>query len=192
MNTKDNILKQIFFDENHNWDNFVKLHPKSIREIVLEEVEKFCFCGEKEAGFSLYACEYCGEIKIVPHRCKGKPKRTILMEYLAEIRYEKIYLNNEILLLADKYIEQGIIPGKYRDDALHISAATVFDCNVVVSWNFKHMVKLKTILGVNGINKLIRVSTLFYVWQSILCCGLMLKRDELSFSKQLGEGFPIV
>ena len=80
MNTKDNILKQIFFDENHNWDNFVKLHPKSIRKIVLKEVEKFRLCGEKEAGFSLYACEYCGEIKIVPPKgklelsssCKGR------------------------------------------------------------------------------------------------------------------------
>lgn len=72
MDTKDNILKQIFFDENHNWDNFVKMHPKSIRKIVLEEVEKFRLCGEKEAGFSLFACDCCGEIKIVPHRCKGR------------------------------------------------------------------------------------------------------------------------
>jgi len=41
MNTKDNILKRIFFDENKNWESFIKLHPKSIRKIVLEEVEKF-------------------------------------------------------------------------------------------------------------------------------------------------------
>lgn len=72
MNAKDNILKEIFFDENKNWDSFIKLHPKSIREIVLEEVEKFRLCGEKEAGFSLFACDVCGEIKIVPHRCKGR------------------------------------------------------------------------------------------------------------------------
>ena len=31
-------------------------------------------------------------------------------------------------------------------------------CNAVVSWNFKHMVKLKTILSVNGINKLMGYS----------------------------------
>jgi hypothetical protein len=72
VNTKENILKQIFFDENHNRDNFVKKHLKNIREIVLEEVEKFRLRGEKEAGFSLFACNYCGEIKIVPHRCKGR------------------------------------------------------------------------------------------------------------------------
>ncbi len=72
MDTKENILKQIFFDENKNWDSFVRLHRKNIRKIVIEEVEKFRLCGEKEAGFSLFACDFCGEIKIVPHRCKGR------------------------------------------------------------------------------------------------------------------------
>jgi hypothetical protein len=72
VNEKDNILKQIFFDKNNNWDTFTKLYPKSIRVVVKEEVEKFRLCGEKEAGFSLFACNFCGEIKIVPHRCKGR------------------------------------------------------------------------------------------------------------------------
>ncbi|NSW89360.1 MAG: transposase [Firmicutes bacterium] len=72
MDTKENILKQIFFDENKNWDRFVKLHGKNIREVVIEEVEKFRLCGEKEAGFSLFACDCCGETKVVPHRCKGR------------------------------------------------------------------------------------------------------------------------
>ncbi|NLN41797.1 MAG: transposase [Clostridiales bacterium] len=72
MNKNENILKEIFFDENNNWDRFVNIYRKSIRKIVLEEVEKFRLCGEKEAGFSLFACEMCGEIKIVPHRCKGR------------------------------------------------------------------------------------------------------------------------
>lgn len=72
MNKEGNILKEIFFDENKNWDSFVKMHRKNIRKIVMEEVEKFRNCGEKEAGFSLFACDCCGEIKIVPHRCKGR------------------------------------------------------------------------------------------------------------------------
>ncbi|HHY23652.1 MAG TPA: hypothetical protein GX527_05355 [Clostridiaceae bacterium] len=29
-------------------------------------------CGEKEAGFSLFSYVACGDIKIVPHRCKGR------------------------------------------------------------------------------------------------------------------------
>ncbi len=41
MNMKRNILKEIFFDENKNWDRFVNIHRKSIRKIVIDEVEKF-------------------------------------------------------------------------------------------------------------------------------------------------------
>jgi len=47
VNTKDNILKRIFFDENKNWESLIKIHPKNIREIGLEEVEKFRVCGEE-------------------------------------------------------------------------------------------------------------------------------------------------
>jgi len=44
---------------------------------------------------------------------------------------------------------------KYRDDALHIAVAVVNDLDVVVSWNFKHIVKLKTRMEANGINKML-------------------------------------
>ena len=72
MDKENNILKQIFFDDNNNWEKFKKANAKSIRGIVIKEIEKFRLCGEKESGFSLYACEMCGDIKIVPHRCKGR------------------------------------------------------------------------------------------------------------------------
>jgi diadenosine tetraphosphate (Ap4A) HIT family hydrolase len=72
MNRKENILKQIFFDENNNWERFQTENQKNIRSIVIKEVEKFKKCGEIESGFKLYACDYCGEVKIVPHRCKGR------------------------------------------------------------------------------------------------------------------------
>lgn len=72
MNRKENVLKQIFFDENNNWERFRKENSKNIRKIVIKEVEKFRKCGEMEAGFKLYACDFCGEVKMVPHRCKGR------------------------------------------------------------------------------------------------------------------------
>ena len=84
MNIADNILKRIFFDENRHWENFKKIHAKSIRRVVLEEVEKFRLCGEKEGGFGLYACDHCGEIKIVPHRCKGRFCNTCATGYMQE------------------------------------------------------------------------------------------------------------
>ena len=56
--------------------------------------------------------------------------------------------------LAEKYIDEGVIPVRHRDDALHIAIATVNNFDVIVSWNFEHMVKTKTRREVQGVNTL--------------------------------------
>ena len=82
-----------------------------------------------------------------------EPKLSKLIEYLREIKFANIEITEDIEILAQKYIDEKIIPEKYDDDAVHIAAATINNCEVILSWNFKHMVKYKTIIGVNGINK---------------------------------------
>jgi predicted nucleic acid-binding protein len=54
--------------------------------------------------------------------------------------------------LADIYVAKGIIPAKFINDALHIATATVAGLDLVISYNFGHLVKLKTIIGVGLIN----------------------------------------
>lgn len=83
-----------------------------------------------------------------------EPKKSILLKYLQEINYSKVTINDDVYELANKYIEQKVLPPKCLEDALHISLASISGCNVIVSWNFKHMVNLKTFFGVNGINKI--------------------------------------
>ena len=46
--------------------------------------------------------------------------------------------------LANHYIKNGIFPDKYSDDALHTALATTNQIGVLLSWNFTHLVKLKT------------------------------------------------
>ncbi len=57
--------------------------------------------------------------------------------------------------LASKYIKEGIIPKKYIDDAFHIAIASVNNLDAIVSWNFKHIVKLKTRREVKAVNLLL-------------------------------------
>jgi len=68
--------------------------------------------------------------------------------------YEIIVLppHEAIYPLADIYVDEGIIPLKYRDDAVHIATASLHGMDIIVSWNFKHIVKRKTILMTNLIN----------------------------------------
>ena len=60
--------------------------------------------------------------------------------------------HDDIHSLADIYVSEGVIPLKYRDDAVHIATASVHGMDIIISWNFKHIVKRKTILMTNIIN----------------------------------------
>jgi len=51
------------------------------------------------------------------------------------------------------YISARIVPKRYEGDVIHIAFAVAHDLDVIVSWNLTHIVKLKTKLEVNGINK---------------------------------------
>lgn len=68
------------------------------------------------------------------------------------IKLEELVIDEEARNLADKYVMQEVIPVKYANDAIHIAVASVNELDVIVSWNFEHMVKHKTRVAVIGIN----------------------------------------
>jgi len=63
-----------------------------------------------------------------------------------------VVLNEEARKLAEYYIKEGIVSEKYLVDAQHIAIATVYKVDVLVSWNFKHIVNLQKIKQYNAIN----------------------------------------
>ncbi len=65
---------------------------------------------------------------------------------------EKVKLSPEASLLADKYIDAKVVGKTSRADCQHIAIATLSRADVLVSWNFKHIVNLNRIRGYNGIN----------------------------------------
>jgi len=52
--------------------------------------------------------------------------------------------SEETRLLADMYVNEGVIPARYRYDGLHIAIATVNDLQYIFSMNFQHINKVKT------------------------------------------------
>ena len=54
--------------------------------------------------------------------------------------------------LARAYLDAGVVPRRYEGDATHIAFATVHEADVVVSWNFRHIVNLRRIQAFNAIN----------------------------------------
>ena len=80
--------------------------------------------------------------------------KNTLLGFLAEIDYEIVPVTPEIERIAVMIISQGILTKKSYEDCLHIATAFVNDCNLLVSWNFKHLVNIKTINGVRAISNL--------------------------------------
>lgn len=60
--------------------------------------------------------------------------------------------NEEADYLASKYVEYHAISNKHYNDALHIAIATINNVDLLVSWNFKHIVNYNRILLYNSIN----------------------------------------
>ena len=54
--------------------------------------------------------------------------------------------------IAELYVSEGIIPRKYAADATHIAMTSTNDLEFITSWNFKHIVKRKTILLTEEVN----------------------------------------
>jgi len=81
-------------------------------------------------------------------------RRSLLKSVIKDLPLEIMEIDEDVKDLADKYIENGIIPKKHEEDAVHIAAATIINADAIVSWNFEHMVKMKTRRGVKAINEL--------------------------------------
>ncbi|MCM1295272.1 MAG: type II toxin-antitoxin system VapC family toxin [Muribaculaceae bacterium] len=84
----------------------------------------------------------------------SEPKKNVLFDYLSDIEYTKLEINAEIVELAQKIIDMGILRPKSFDDCQHIAAAVVNNCDCIISWNFRHIVNIKTIRGIRAITDL--------------------------------------
>ena len=77
-----------------------------------------------------------------------------MQEKLREIPFNLLEKDDEAEKLAHQIIELGILTHKSHDDCLHIAIAVLASCNYIVSWNFRHLVNIKTINGVRAITNL--------------------------------------
>lgn len=65
---------------------------------------------------------------------------------------EKVEITDDILILATKYVDEKVVGDTSFDDCIHIAAATINRADILVSWNFKHIVNVYRIRGYNSIN----------------------------------------
>jgi hypothetical protein len=100
--------------------------------------------GKYEAFTSDYVID---ELEYAPAE-----KRDKMISLITEFEIKVLEPDDSASRLADLYVSEGVIPLKYRTDGLHIAIATVNGLDMIISMNFQHIVKLKTVKMTGAIN----------------------------------------
>lgn len=91
--------------------------------------------------------------EIVDAEIESAPKQVRLTyAELLRLDHEFIRATKEAVELAEAYLEQDILTRKFADDALHIALASIAEVDVLVSWNFKHIVHFDKIRSFTAVN----------------------------------------
>jgi len=83
-----------------------------------------------------------------------------LLDLIPTENKTKIELTEEAVLLGDSYITENVVGKTSREDCFHIALATIHKADVLVSWNFKHIVNIFRIRGYNAVNLKLGYSSL--------------------------------
>ncbi len=86
------------------------------------------------------------ELKKAPSDVQG------VLKEIPEENIEYVELTDEATTLAKGYVSDGVLDENKIADAQHIAIATVHNVDLIVSWNFKHIVNINKIRGFNAVN----------------------------------------
>ena len=93
-----------------------------------------------------YSDSVVDELEDAPERVKA------VFDAIPSEAKTKVPLTDELVELSHAYLNAGIVGPKWFDDTLHVAAATVARADAIVSWNFKHIVRLDKIKAYNAVN----------------------------------------
>ncbi|MCL1856349.1 MAG: hypothetical protein FWF84_01715 [Kiritimatiellaeota bacterium] len=79
-------------------------------------------------------------------------KSAAMQALVGKYNITNLQVTEEVRRLANLYVSAGIIPLKYETDSVHIAVATINELDTIVSLNFRHIVKLKTMQMTNAVN----------------------------------------
>jgi len=101
---------------------------------------------------------YKGQFKVIYSRLTDielKPapaKVRELANSLLKETVEFIDISDQALELANHYISENVVGKTSLSDCIHIALGTLHHADVLVSWNFKHIVNVHRIRGYNAVN----------------------------------------
>jgi predicted nucleic acid-binding protein len=80
------------------------------------------------------------------------PVRQAILDALADIEFELAVEDDESRDLFAAYAALRIVPARYRNDLRHVAVAVAAGVDALVSWNFRHIVNLRTRRAVSALH----------------------------------------
>ena len=130
----ETTLFNYYFDEDRD------AHADTVR------LFKECAAGKFEPYTSLYVVD---ELNDAPSE-----KRDKMIALIKQYNITVLAASDEADNLARRYLVEGVLPQGSLTDASHISCATVNDLDMIISLNFRHIVREKTVKLTGAINML--------------------------------------
>jgi hypothetical protein len=84
-------------------------------------------------------------------RAPADVRQTIVSD-IRTVEFELAVEDAESRALFAEYLAERIVPARFRNDLRHVAVATVAGVDALVSWNFRHLVNLKTRRTVHAVN----------------------------------------
>ncbi|MCG3130716.1 MAG: hypothetical protein FLDDKLPJ_01488 [Phycisphaerae bacterium] len=75
-----------------------------------------------------------------------------LLESLPRESIELLEISPESEALRDAHLRAGVLTPNSAEEAHHVALATVARADLIVSWNFKHIVHFEKMRGFNAVN----------------------------------------
>ena len=104
----------------------------------------------KEGQYDIFISEH---VLVEIGRTPDIKKKALLENLIQAYSPTLLPPGQEVEELTAAYLQANVASIKASTDLAHIAYAVAYQCDVVVSWNLKHIVRLKTKVAVNGINK---------------------------------------
>jgi predicted nucleic acid-binding protein len=111
---------------------------------IFERDTCFLFSKIKQDKYNVFVSDLT-EIELI-----NAPEKVRTL--LHDIEFQSVVATQECKDLADKYISENVVGATSKDDCIHIATATVNKIDVLVSWNFKHIVNIPRIKNYNLVN----------------------------------------
>ncbi len=113
------------------------------------------FAKESRALFEMAeigsACLVISDLLVV-ELLKAPPHVRETVVSLPQENVDRVAISTETERLRDCYLEAHVVGPGTSHDAHHVAIATVYDADMIVSWNFRHIVHYEKIRQFNAVN----------------------------------------